>query len=98
MQINLLIKLKGWMSYTGQLGEEAPHVSTMVHVMSPRRETPTVHPGREKTKPPSVKRLKELWQKVVQRAVPPSQWALTHQVKHQVGERAGGLKGEEERK
>lgn len=91
MQINLLIKLKGWMSYTEQLGEEAPLVNTMVHVTSPRREAPTVHPGREKTKLPSVKMLKELWQKVVQRAVLPSQWALTHQVKHQVLENVQGV-------
>lgn len=48
------------MSYTEQLGEEAPLVNTMVHVMSPRREAPTVHPGREKATLPSVKMLKEL--------------------------------------
>lgn len=80
MQINLLIKLKGGMTYTEQPGEEAPHVSTMVHVMSHRTQAPTVLPGRDKAKLPWVKMLKELWQKVVQRAVFPSQRAVTHQV------------------
>lgn len=84
MQINLLIKLKGWVTYTEQLGEEAPHVNTMVHVMSLGRQAPTVHPGSDKAKLPWVKMLKELWQKIVQRAALPSQWALTHQVQHQV--------------
>lgn len=48
MQINLLIKLKGWTTYTEQLGEEAPHDNTMVHVVSLRRQAPTGHTGSDK--------------------------------------------------
>lgn len=33
MQINLLIKLKGWMTYIEQCGKEVPHSNVMVHIM-----------------------------------------------------------------
>lgn len=33
MQINLLIKLKGWMTYIEHCGKEVPHSNVMVRIM-----------------------------------------------------------------
>lgn len=46
MQINLLIKLKGWMTCPEQLGEEAPHISRMEPRHEPQ-ETGTYSAPRE---------------------------------------------------
>lgn len=45
MQINLLIKLKGWLTYIEQCGKEVPHDNVMVHVICLANQTSTAHSG-----------------------------------------------------
>ena len=50
MQINLLIKLKRWMTYIEQCGKEALHGNMMVRIMCLANQASTVHLGSDKAK------------------------------------------------
>lgn len=50
MQITLLIKLKGWMTYIEQSEKEVPHNNVVVHIMCLANQASTVHLGSDKAK------------------------------------------------
>lgn len=52
MQIKLLIKLKGWMTYIEQCGKEVPRDNMMFRIMCLANQASTVHLGSDKAKLP----------------------------------------------
>lgn len=97
MQINLLIKLKGWLTYIERCGKEVPHGNVMVHIICLANQASTAHSAvimpnhARESKAESRKRKSYSEQTFLPTCLTWSGTTLTY------GGQAAGPKGEKER-